>query len=106
MTKYRKIAEDLIAEAEKRDEFRAGIAPVDEVLGGPSYKTAATGSWKTDHTEKIASWLPKPHTLLVLATHHPEDDPLDVDFIEATLMIATPFIRRLSDDNRFAVGKA
>ena len=76
MTNYRKIAEDLIAEAEKRDEFRAGIAPVDDVLCGPSYKTTAKESWKSDHTEKITTWLPKAHTLLVLAMHHPEYDPL------------------------------
>ena len=37
MTQNRKLAEELIAEAEKRDDFRAGIAAIDDVLGGPSY---------------------------------------------------------------------
>jgi epoxyqueuosine reductase len=76
MIKYRQLAEDLIAEAEKRDDFRAGVAGIDEVLGGPSYKAVATGSWKNNHSEKTTPWLPKARSLLVLAMHHPEDKPL------------------------------
>ena len=36
MTQHRQLGEDLIAEAEKRYGFRAGIAAIDEVLDGPS----------------------------------------------------------------------
>jgi len=75
MTQHRELAEELIAEAEKRDGFRAGIAAIDDVLGGPSYKAEAEGSWKTNHSEKSTPWLPDARSLLVLAMHHPEDDP-------------------------------
>lgn len=70
------MAEDLIAEAEKRGGFRAGIADIDRVLSAPSYRaTTPAGNWKTDHSEKTAPWLPEARSLLVLAMHHPEDDP-------------------------------
>lgn len=75
MTKYRQIAEELIAEAERLDDFRAGIAPIEKVLDGPSYRASADGEWKTDHSEKPTPWLPNAGTLLVLAMHHPENNP-------------------------------
>ena len=75
MTDDRRLAEELIAEAEKHDDIRAGIAAVDDVLDGPSYKASAAGSWKTNHTEKAAPWLPNARSLLVLAMHHPENNP-------------------------------
>jgi epoxyqueuosine reductase len=75
MTEHRQLAEELIAEAEKRDGFRAGIAAIDEVLDGPSYKAEAVGNWKTNHSEKTTPWLPNARSLLVLAMHHPEDNP-------------------------------
>ena len=75
MTQYRQLAEELIAQAEKWDGFRAGIADIDEVLGGPSYKAVAEGSWKTNHSEDTTLWLPDARSLLVLAMHHPENDP-------------------------------
>ena len=87
MTQHRQLAEELIVEAQKREGFRAGIAAVDDVLGGPSYKAAAVGSWETNFlentppwlssaSEHTTPWLPNAHSLLVLAMHHPEDDPL------------------------------
>lgn len=75
MTQHRQLAEELIAEAEKQDGFRAGIAAIDEVLGGPSYKAVSVGNWKTNHSEKATPWLPDARSLLVLAMHHPENDP-------------------------------
>jgi epoxyqueuosine reductase len=75
MTQHRQLAEELIAEAEKRDGFRAGIAAIDEVLDGPSYKAAVEGSWETNHSENTTPWLPNARSLLVLVMHHPEDDP-------------------------------
>ncbi|MEF8822722.1 MAG: hypothetical protein V5B78_01035 [Desulfohalobiaceae bacterium] len=75
MTQNRQLADELIAEAEKRDGFRAGIAAIDEVLAGPSSKAEAEGSWKTNHSESATPWLPNARSLLVLVMHHPEDDP-------------------------------
>jgi len=75
MTNGRQFAEELIAEAEKRDDFRAGIAAIDEVLEGPSYKVSTVGDWKTNHSEEITPWLPNARSLLVLAMHHPENNP-------------------------------
>ncbi len=77
MTQYHQLAEELIAEAEKYNGFRAGIADIDKVLGGPSYKAVAKaeGSWETNHTEKKTPWLQDANSLLVLAMHHPEDEP-------------------------------
>ncbi|WP_051564059.1 hypothetical protein [Desulfovermiculus halophilus] len=75
MTQSRQIAEELIAEAEKRDDFRAGIAAVQDVLDGPSYKAEAAGNWETGHSENPTPWLENAHSLLVLAMHHPEENP-------------------------------
>ena len=75
MTNDLQLAEKLIAEAEKWDDFRGRIAAVDEVLNGPSYKASAVGSWKNNHSEKTTTWLPNAHSLLVLAMHHPENNP-------------------------------
>lgn len=76
MTQNRKLAEELIAKAEGYDGIRGGIAAVDDVLNGPSYKAATVGSWKDNHSERTTPWLPNARSLLVLAMHHPEDDPL------------------------------
>lgn len=75
MSDDRRPAEELIAQAEKMYGFRAGIARIDEVLDGPSYKAAAVGNWKTGHSEEQTPWLPDARSLLVLAMHHPENDP-------------------------------
>lgn len=75
MTQYHQLAEELIAETEKRYGFRAGIAAIDEVVHGFSYKAAAEGSWETGHSENPTPWLANARSLLVLVMHHPEDDP-------------------------------
>ena len=75
MTKDRQLADEMIAEAENRYGFRAGIAAVEEVLDGPSYKAETMGSWETGHSENPTPWLQNAHSLLVLCMHHPEDDP-------------------------------
>ncbi|MCG6892068.1 MAG: hypothetical protein LJE65_00540 [Desulfobacteraceae bacterium] len=76
MLKYRQLAKELIAEAEKREGIHAGIAAVEDVLGGPSYEAAATGTWRSDHSEGAVSWIPDGRCLLVLAMHHPKDEPV------------------------------
>ncbi len=75
MPKHRKLSVALIAEAEKWDGIRAGVAAIDKILDGPSYKAAAGVNWKDDHSEQTTPWLPNARSLLVLAMHHPEDDP-------------------------------
>lgn len=75
MNQHHQVAEELIAQAEKWDGFRVGIAAIDEVLDGPSYKAETKGSWETDRSENTTSWLPNARSLLVLAMHHPEDNP-------------------------------
>ena len=75
MNQDHQLAKELITEAEKREGFRAGIANIDEVLSGPSYKVDAVGNWKTDHSESTTPWLPNARSLMVLAMHHPEDEP-------------------------------
>lgn len=75
MTQDHQLAEELIAEAEKLEGFRAGIAAIDEVLGAPSYMAEASGSWETNHSENPTPWLSNGRSLLVLAMHHPEDNP-------------------------------
>ena len=75
MPPYHQISAALIAEAEKWDGIRAGVAAIDKVLDGPSYKAAARVIWKDDHSEQTTPWLQNARSLLVLAMHHPEDDP-------------------------------
>jgi epoxyqueuosine reductase len=75
MPKHRQLSAALIAEAEKWDGIRAGVAAIDSVLAGPSYKAAAGVNWEDDHYEQATPWLPNARSLLVLAMHHPEGDP-------------------------------
>lgn len=75
MARYRQLVEELIAEAKKWDGIRAGVAAIDDVLSSPSYKATAGVIWKDDHSEPTIPWLPNARSLLVLAMHHPEDDP-------------------------------
>jgi epoxyqueuosine reductase len=69
------LAKQLIAEAEKQDGIRAGLATVADVLNGPSYKAAAGQAWQCDHGEQTVQWLPNAESLLVLAMHHPKKRP-------------------------------
>lgn len=75
MGRHPNVAEELIAEAEKFDGIQAGIASVNKVLEGPSYKAEAGVKWQDDHAEKTIKWLPNARSLLVLAMHHPKDEP-------------------------------
>mgnify|MGYP001826822100 CR=1 FL=1 len=75
MTNDHQLAEELIAEAEKWDDIRAGIAAIDGVLDGPSFRVSDVGSWENNHVEKTTPWLPNAGSLLVLAMHHPENNP-------------------------------
>jgi hypothetical protein len=53
----------------------SGGGSIDKILGGPSYKAAAGMDWKDNYSEQTTPWLPNARSLLVLAMHHPEDDP-------------------------------
>lgn len=58
MTRHRNLAEELIAEAKKFDRIQAGIASINKVLEGPSYKAAAGVKWQDNHAEQTIQWLP------------------------------------------------
>ena len=75
------IAKELIAEAEKWDGIRGGIAAVANVLNSPSCKATEGGCWQDDHAEQTVRWLPNASSLLVLAMHHPEEKP-DLDWFD------------------------
>lgn len=75
MIPMHRLAQALIAEAEATEGIHAGIAGLDAVLDGPSYRAAAQGSWRSDHSEKKTTWLPNGRSLLVLAMRHPEAEP-------------------------------
>lgn len=77
----RRLAKKLIAEAEKWDGIKAGIASIDRVLEGPSYRATAVGKWQDNHAEQTIQWLPNARSLLVLAMHHSEDD-LQLDWFD------------------------
>ena len=97
MTQNRRLAEELIAEAEKRAGFRAGIAAVDDVLGGPSYKAEVEGRWKTVHSETPTPWMPNAHSLLVLVMHHPEDNPR-LDWFDRGNTAGNRYMTRISEE--------
>ena len=75
MTLHRNPALELIAEAEKFDGIKAGIASIDKVLEGPSYKVKGGAKWQDNHAEQTIQWLTNARSLLVLAMHHPKDKP-------------------------------
>ena len=75
MTQPHHLTEELIAKAEEWDGFQAGVANIHEILDGPSYKAATGENWEDNHLEQNTLWLPNAHSLLVLAMHHPQDNP-------------------------------
>ena len=75
MSRHRLAAKELLAKAEGFEGVRAGIAEVRAVLDGPSYQARGEGDWQDSHPEKAVTWLPKARSLLVLAMHHPPDQP-------------------------------
>lgn len=78
---HRQLAEELITEAEKWDGIQAGMAPINRVLKGPSYRATTRGKWQGGHAEQTMQWLPNAISLLVLALHHSEDD-LQLDWFD------------------------
>lgn len=75
MTRHSLAAEELLAKAQGFADMRAGIADVAAVLEAPSYRARGPGVWRDSHQEKAVRWLPKAGSLLVLAMHHPQDQP-------------------------------
>jgi epoxyqueuosine reductase len=69
------VAKELIAEAEKWDGIQGRIADIAEVLNSPSYKAAGGEQWQDNHAEKTITWLPNARSLLILAMHHPKENP-------------------------------
>ncbi|MEE4243377.1 MAG: hypothetical protein V2I36_18080 [Desulfopila sp.] len=78
---YDQLVEELMSEAEQWKDIRAGIADLDAVLGGPSCRQGEKVNWTDDHAEDSVQWLPQAKSLLVLAMHHPENEP-QLDWFE------------------------
>jgi len=97
MTQNHQLAKELIAEVEKLDGFRAGIANIDEVLDGPSYKAETEGEWKTEHSESITPWLPNARSLLVLGMHHPKEEPW-LDWFDSGNTAGNRKMTKISED--------
>jgi len=75
---HHRLAEELITKAERQDTIQAGIASIDRVLKGPSYRALVRGQWHDCHVEQTThSWLHRASSLLVLAMHHQEMPKLD-----------------------------
>ncbi len=97
MTQNHQLAKELIAEVEKLDGFRAGIANIDEVLDGPSYKAETEGGWKTEHSESVTPWLPNARSLLVLGMHHPKEEPW-LDWFDSGNTAGNRKMTKISED--------
>ena len=69
------IVKELIAEAEKWDGIQGRIADIADVLHSPSCKAAGGEQWQDNHAEQTITWLPNARSLLILAMHHPQENP-------------------------------
>ncbi len=90
-------AKGLIAEAEKYDGIRAGVADISTVLAGPSYENAPEGKWVNLRKEKIITWIPDVRSILVLAMRHPEDNPC-LDWFERGNSEGNRHMMKISDE--------
>lgn len=69
---------DLIAQAESSPGIKAGIAPIEDILKGPSYRVTPDGEWSPnilDDKRPRAVWPPAAKSVLVLGLHHPANNP-------------------------------
>jgi epoxyqueuosine reductase len=69
------IAKELVAEAQKWDGIQARIADIGDVLNSPSCKAFGGERWQDNHAEQSITWLPHARSLLILAMHHPQENP-------------------------------
>lgn len=69
------ITKELIAEVEKWDGIQGRVANIAVVLNSPSYKAVGGEQWQDDHAEQTITWLPNACSLLILAMHHPKENP-------------------------------
>lgn len=90
-------AKGLIAEAEKYDGIRAGVADIFKVLDGPSYKNAPKGKWVNLRKEKVITWIPDVRSILVLAMRHPEENPR-LDWFERGNSEGNRHMMKISDE--------
>ena len=70
-----KIAKELIAEAERWEGIQGRIVDIVDVVNSPSYKAAVGEQWQDNHAEQAITWLPNARSLLILAMHHPKENP-------------------------------
>lgn len=91
-----RVARELLAEAEKWEGIQGGIAAVADVLNSPSWKAAAGTRWLDDHAEESVQWLPDAGSLLVLAMHHPEEEP-ELDWFDRGNTAGNRRLTRISE---------
>ena len=70
-------APDVISQAESYDGIQAGLVSLQDVLESPSYQAAPAGTNVRGASNTVQNdhgpvWA---QTILVLALHHPEEDP-------------------------------
>ncbi|MCF8043883.1 MAG: hypothetical protein K9K65_03535 [Desulfarculaceae bacterium] len=97
MSRHHLAAQELIAKAQQYEGIQAGIVDVNTVLDGPSYRAADQKHWQDDHDEKAVSWLPGARSLLVMAMHHPPDQP-QLDWFERGNTAGNRRLQRISGE--------
>jgi epoxyqueuosine reductase len=68
---------EIITQAESFPGIQAGIAHMDNILKGPSYRTISEGQGNTAylHDIQVVDWPKKTCSVLVLGLKHPKNDP-------------------------------
>ena len=91
------IAKELIAKAEKREGVQGRIADIADVLNSPSYKAAGGEQWQDNHAEQAISWLPNARSLLILAMHHPKENP-ELDWFDRGNTSGNRWLTKISNE--------
>lgn len=68
----------IIAKAESFPGIKAGLARLEDILKCPSYQVIPDGEWSPgiqDNERARAVWPPAAKSVLILALHHPADNP-------------------------------
>jgi epoxyqueuosine reductase len=71
------LSAEIVAKAESLAGIKAGVARLEDVLNGPSYRVVPEGAFTSSVSDGVAAveWPPDARSVLVLGLHHPEDDP-------------------------------
>jgi len=68
---------DILTRAERFSRTCAGVARLEDVLAGPSYRARPEGEWTTSlsNDAAVTQCPAEARSVPVLGLHHPEDDP-------------------------------